>query len=89
MVSNAKELDDNYFVIDTKSINAIQKSLAILEEKFDLRWSHQDMQFKAVDQRLSEVDRKIEKLDGRFWQMIMILVSYPIALIIGKLCHLF
>lgn len=103
MVTNPKEKESEVILIEFKTIQAIQNSLAILDEKFDLRWKHQDMQFKSLDdkfksiddkfkdmdKKLDRIDLRIDRLSSRFWQIVMVLVAYPIALIVGKLCHVF
>ncbi len=42
-----------------------------------------------IEKGIETLDAKIEKLDGRQWQIIILLLSYPLGLIIGKLVHLF
>lgn len=42
-----------------------------------------------MEKGITSLDKKIEKLDARQWQIIILLLSYPLGLIIGKLCHLF
>jgi hypothetical protein len=42
-----------------------------------------------IDKGLDALDKKIDKLDTRQWQIIILLLSYPLGLIIGKLCHIF
>lgn len=42
-----------------------------------------------IEKGIESLDKKIEKLDTRQWQIIILLLSYPLGLIIGKLCHIF
>lgn len=34
-------------------------------------------------------DKRLEKIDTRLWQIIVLLLSYPLGLIVGKICHIF
>lgn len=94
---------DDFTMIENSTLQEIKNSIEILNEKFDLRWRHQDMQFKNldekfnsidkkfldIDKRFDSLDKKIEKVDTRMWQIIILLLSYPLGLIVGKLCHIF
>jgi hypothetical protein len=42
-----------------------------------------------MERGITSLDKKIEKLDTRQWQIIVLLLSYPLGLLIGKLCHIF
>lgn len=42
-----------------------------------------------VHESVKIVDSKIEKLDMRLWQIIILLLSYPLGLMIGKITHIF
>lgn len=42
-----------------------------------------------VQMSVDSVDKKIEKLDARMWQIIILLLSYPLGLIVGKITHIF
>ncbi len=42
-----------------------------------------------IDLRLGYIEKRLDKLDGRLWQIILLLLSYPLGLIVGKLCHVF
>lgn len=43
----------------------------------------------AIRHDIEQVDRKVEKLDARMWQIIILLLSYPLGLIVGKITHIF
>ena len=43
----------------------------------------------VMSKDLNRVENKIDKQEGRQWQIIVILLSYPIGLMIGKICHIF
>jgi hypothetical protein len=42
-----------------------------------------------MEKGIDGLDKKIEKLDTRQWQIIILLLSYPLGLLIGKLTHVF
>jgi hypothetical protein len=100
---NAQPKDDDkkgFTIIENNTLTEINNALQILGEKFDLRWKHQDYQFTSLTEniglRFDTIDKKIEflervvnKLDSRMWQIIILLLSYPLGLIIGKLCKVF
>ncbi len=42
-----------------------------------------------MEKGIESLDKKIEKMDTRQWQIIILLLSYPLGLMVGKLCHIF
>lgn len=42
-----------------------------------------------IEKGMDSLDKKINQLDARQWQIIFLLLSYPIGLLIGKVCHIF
>lgn len=65
------------------------KSLDVKFTAIDQRFDQVDNKFKDMDKKLDKIDARFEKLSGRLWQIIMLLLAYPLGLIVGKLCHVF
>ena len=42
-----------------------------------------------IEVKLEYIEKKIDKMDARQWQIIVLLLSYPLGLIAAKICHLF
>jgi len=47
------------------------------------------VQLDYIQKSIESLDKKIDRIEYRQWQIILLLLSYPLGLIVGKLCHIF
>lgn len=68
---------ENLVSIDTSCMD-LKESIIRIDAKID-----------NFIKQTDELGKKIEKIDARLWQIIVLLLAYPLGLIVGKLCHVF
>ena len=73
------EITDQKLDIVHGEIRDFKEKLKGFEERFD----------KKLEREISLLIKVIDRIDSRMWQIIIILLSYPVGLIVGKICHVF
>lgn len=73
------DITDQKIDIVHGEIRDFKEKLRGFEDRFD----------KKLDREVSILVKVIDRIDARMWQIIIILLAYPVGLIVGKICHVF